>query len=167
MTTAGVHHRMGQEPASTAITRRRTGSLQRPTPEAMAIVRSTAAAVADRPAALAERFYYHLFDLAPAVRDMFPQDMTAQNDRLSRALFDAIRALVDPDRHAARMEANLHKLGLHHARRYGVQPEHYPFVGHALVRAVNDVSGDWSAAASSAWLWVYEWVSTHMIGDDH
>jgi hemoglobin-like flavoprotein len=131
----------------------------------MAIVQRTAAAVAGRPTALAESFYRHLFQLAPAVRDMFPQDMTAQNERLSRALFDAVRALVDPDRHAARMEDNLHKLGADHARRYGVRPEHYPYVGHALVRAVNDVSGDSSASTSSAWIWVYEWVSTHMIGE--
>jgi hemoglobin-like flavoprotein len=130
----------------------------------MAIVHRTAAAVADRPVALAERFYHYLFELAPAVRDMFPQDMTAQNERLARALLDAVRALVDPDRHAARMADDLHELGARHARRYGVQPEHYPFVGHALVRAVNDVSGDWSASTSSAWIWVYEWVSTHMIG---
>jgi hemoglobin-like flavoprotein len=128
-------------------------------------VRRSAAAVADRPVVLAERFYHHLFELAPAVRDMFPQDMTVQNERLSRALFDAVRALVDPDRHAARMQDNLHKLGADHARRYGVLPEHYPFVGHALVRAVNDVSGDSSASTSSAWIWVYEWISTHMIGD--
>jgi hemoglobin-like flavoprotein len=130
----------------------------------MAIVQRTAAAVADRPEALAERFYVHLFELAPAVRAMFPQDMTAQNERLSRALFDAVRALVDPDRHAARMEGNLHRLGADHARRYGVEPQHYPFVGHALVRAVNDVSGDSSAATSSAWIWVYEWISSHMLG---
>lgn len=131
----------------------------------MAIVRRTAEEVADRPAALAERFYVHLFELAPWVRDMFPQDMTAQNERLSRALFDAVRALVDPDRHAARMEANLHRLGADHAHRYGVRPEHYPYVGHALVRAVNDISGDSSASTSSAWIWVYEWISTHMMGD--
>jgi hemoglobin-like flavoprotein len=131
----------------------------------MAIVQRTAASVADRPVALAECFYHHLFELAPGVRGMFPQDMTAQNEKLSRALFEAVRALVDPDRHAARMEVNLHKLGADHARRHGVKPEHYPYVGHALVRAVSDVSGDWSASTSSAWLWVYEWVSTHMIGD--
>jgi hemoglobin-like flavoprotein len=131
----------------------------------MAIVHRTAAAVADRPSVLAERFYHYLFELTPAVREMFPQDMTAQNERLARALLDAVRALVDPDRYAARMENNLRELGAHHARRYGVRPEHYPFVGHALVRAINDVSGDWSASTSSAWIWVYEWMSTHMMGD--
>jgi hemoglobin-like flavoprotein len=130
----------------------------------MAIVHRTAGTVADRPVALAERFYHHLFELAPAVRSMFPQDMTAQNERLSRALFDAVTALVDPERHTAQMQDYLGKLGAHHAHRLGVRPEHYPYVGHALVRAVNDVSGDSSAATSSAWIWVYEWVSAHMIG---
>jgi hemoglobin-like flavoprotein len=145
----------------------RSGVLERPTSEAMAIVRATAAAVADRPEALAERFYYHLFDLAPGVRGMFPRSMTAQNERLSRALFDAVHALVGSDAQAVRMEQNLHRLGAQHADQHGVLPEHYPYVGHALVRAVSDVSGDWSAAASSAWLWVYQWVSTHMIKGPH
>ncbi|GAA0811356.1 globin domain-containing protein [Spirilliplanes yamanashiensis] len=134
----------------------------------MAQVQRTAAAVADEPAALAERFYHHLFQLAPGVRDMFPADMTAQNDRLAGALFDAVRALVDdPERRAPRMEAHLHRLGADHAHRYAVRPEHYPFVGHALVRAVQDVSGDWSASTSSAWLWVYEWMSSHMMSAAH
>jgi hemoglobin-like flavoprotein len=165
--TTGEHHRHEQQSAPVAHAYRRIGPLERPTPEAMAIVRATASAVADRPAALAERFYHHLFDIAPGVRSMFPKDMTAQNERLSRALFDAIRALVDSEAHAARMEQNLHRLGTDHAHRYGVQPMHYPYVGHALVRAVYDVSGDWAASTSSAWLWVYEWVSTHMIEGHH
>ena len=143
--------------------RGRTDLPQRPTPEAMAIVHRTVGAVADRPVDLAERFYHHLFERAPAVGDMFPQDMTAPNERLSRALFDIVAALVDPERHAAAMQDDLRRLGGHHAHRLGVRPEHYPYVGHALVRAVSDVSGDASASTSSAWIWVYEWVSAHMI----
>src|SRR5262249_29588823 len=118
----------------------------------------------DRPVALAEAFYAHLFDLAPGVRRMFPRDMTAQNERLCRALLDAIRALVEPERHAAGMERHLARLGAQHAQLYGVEPEHYPYVGHALVRAVRDLSGDRSVAVSSAWVWVYQWMSDHMLG---
>jgi hemoglobin-like flavoprotein len=156
-----THHRGGAPTGGRHV----AGVVHRPDADTMAVVQRTAAAVSDRPAELAERFYHHLFLLAPALRDMFPADMTAQNERLSRALFDAVRALVDPERNAARMEANLHRLGLDHARRYGVRPEHYPYVGHALVRAVHDVSGDWSASTSSAWLWVYDWISRNMLGD--
>jgi hemoglobin-like flavoprotein len=156
-----VHHMI--EAPGTRHGGRPAAPLQRPSAEAMALVQRTADAVADRPVALAERFYHHLFELAPGVRSMFPADMSGQNERLSRALFEAVRALVDPARDTSRMETNLHRLGADHARRYGVRPEHYPYVGHALVRAVSDVSGDWSASTSSAWLWVYTWVSTHML----
>ena len=131
----------------------------------MEIVQRTAATVADRPVALAEAFYHHLFVLAPSVRPMFPTDMTAQNDKLCRALLDSIRALVEPQHYARDMERNLYNLGAMHARRYAVQPEHYPYVGHALVRAVRDVSGDWTVSTSSAWIWVYDWMSAHMLGE--
>ncbi|WP_306207067.1 globin domain-containing protein [Actinoplanes sp. RD1] len=131
----------------------------------MRIVQSTASLVADRPVALAELFYRHLFELVPEARAMFPPDMTAQTEKLCRALLDGIRALTEPDRYAQDMERMLGMLGVHHARYYGVLPEHYPYVGHALVRAVRDLSGDWSVATSSAWIWVYDWMSAHMLGE--
>ncbi|AGL17645.1 globin domain-containing protein [Actinoplanes sp. N902-109] len=143
------------------------GASRRPSAEAMAIVQRTAAAVSDRPVALVEAFYQHLFLLAPGVRDMFPQDMTAQNDKLLAALLDGIQALVEPERYAYTMERNLYRLGAQHARRYGVLPEHYPYVGHALVRAVRDITGDWTVETSSAWIWVYDWMAAHMLGQVH
>jgi hemoglobin-like flavoprotein len=139
------------------------GAHRRPSPEALQIVQRTAAKVADRPVALAEAFYRHLFAMAPEVRPMFPADMTAQNERLCRALLDSIRALVEPDRYAVQMERALHRLGAQHSARYGVRPEHYPYVGHALVRAVGDVTDDWSSSTSSAWIWVYDWMAAHML----
>ncbi|GAB7038956.1 MULTISPECIES: globin domain-containing protein [Catenuloplanes] len=140
------------------------GDHPRPDAEAMRIVQRTAASVAERPVALAEAFYRHLFAMAPGVRAMFPDDMTAQNEKLCRALLDGIRALVEPERYAVQMERSLHRLGAHHADRYGVLPEHYPYVGHALVRAVGDVSDDWSSSTSAAWIWVYDWMAAHMLG---
>lgn len=141
------------------------GPHRRPSAEAMQIVQRTATLVADRPVALAEAFYQHLFIMAPGVRSMFPADMTAQNEKLLRALLDGIRALTEPERYATDMERMLGMLGRQHARYYQVQPEHYPYVGHALVRAVRDVSGDWTVATSSAWIWVYDWMSAHMLGE--
>lgn len=132
----------------------------------MRIVQRGAAQVADRPVALAESFYHHLFLLVPEVRSMFPADMTAQNDKLCRALVAAIQALVEPDRYAATMEGNLRALGRQHDHRFGVLPEHYPYVGHALVRAVRDLTGEWTAETSSAWVWVYDWLAAHMMAPE-
>jgi hemoglobin-like flavoprotein len=142
------------------------GDNRRPTIEAMEIVQRTAAKVADRPVALAEAFYAHLFMLAPGVRQMFPADMTAQNEKLCRALLNGVRALVEPDRYATDMERTLQRLGVHHAQYFHVRPEHYPYVGHALVRAVGDVSDDWTSGTASAWIWVYDWMAAHMLSAD-
>lgn len=129
----------------------------------MRLVQRSAALVADRPVALAESFYRHLFEMAPGVRPMFPADMTAQSEKLCQALVAAIQALVEPDRYAEHMEGDLRVLGRQHSQRWGVLPEHYPYVGHALVQAVREVTGEWTAATSSAWVWVYDWLSAHML----
>jgi hemoglobin-like flavoprotein len=123
------------------------------------MVRESCAAVADRPAQIAESFYQHLFELAPSVRGMFAQDMTTQNDRMSQALMDAVRGADNP----ARIEYVLQEMGARHARHHGAVPEHYPYVGHALVRAVRDLSPRWSTAVGSAWVQVYEWMAAHMV----
>ncbi|WP_306216391.1 globin domain-containing protein [Actinoplanes sp. RD1] len=150
------HHRFARTAAGRLI--------ERPDAEAMAVVQRTAAAVADRPVALAEKFYEHLFELAPAVRTMFPPDMTAQNDKLCRALFQCVGALVSSDEEMVRTVSALRRLGAHHEQHHAVRPEHYPYVGHALVRAVRDLSQEWSTSASSSWVWVYEWMTAHMLG---
>jgi hemoglobin-like flavoprotein len=115
--------------------------------------------VADRPAAIAEIFYEHLFELAPSVRSMFPADMSIQHERMSRTLIDAVRNADDP----VKVERLLQRMGAAHARNHAVIAEHYPYVGRALVRAVRDLSPRWSASVGSAWVQVYEWMAAHMI----
>lgn len=46
---------------------------------------------------LAQRFYDHLFLLAPAARSMFPPDMTTQTERLFSALLSAVDAMDRPE----------------------------------------------------------------------
>jgi hemoglobin-like flavoprotein len=108
---------------------------------------------------LAESFYWHLFDMVPEVRAMFPADMSMQHERMSRTLVDAVRGADDP----AAVERLLQRMGGAHARNHAVIPEHYPHVGRALVRAVRDLSPRWSPVVASAWVQVYEWMAAHMI----
>lgn len=131
----------------------------RPYAATIEIARQSCAAVADRPVVLAETFYSHLFDLAPEVRGMFPADMSMQHERMSRTLVDAVRDADDP----AAVERLLHRMGAAHARNHAVAPEHYPYVGRALVRAVRDLSPQWSSSVGAAWVQVYEWMVAHMI----
>ena len=30
---------------------------------------------------------------------------------------------------------------------------------------VRDVTGDWTVETSSAWIWVYDWMAAHMLGE--
>lgn len=135
---------------------------RRPAPEAIAAVRASCAAVADRPVRLAEVFYAHLFEMAPHTRTMFPADMTDQMQRMTDTLLAAIAHLENPD--TASIEALLRRLGATHRTAYGVEAEHYLYIGHALTRAVRDVAGPvYSGGLSSAWIAVYQWVAGHMI----
>ncbi len=133
-----------------------------PSDAVIALVQQSCAVVADRPVALAEAFYQHLFDMAPHARAMFPPDMTGQMQKMSDTLLTAITTLAGGD--TAELEIVLHRLGAQHRTHYQVAPEHYLYIGHALTRAVRDVSGPlWSGTLSSAWIAVYQWVATHMI----
>ena len=135
--------------------------IARPAPAVIAIVRASCAAVADRPVALAEAFYAHLFEMAPQVRAMFPADMTGQMQKMSDTLFAAIAHLDAADTTA--LEATLQRLGRTHSTHYHVEREHYHYIGHALTRAVRDVAGGaYSGYMSSAWIAVYQWVAAHM-----
>lgn len=93
---------------------------------------------------------------------MFPADMTEQMQKMTDTLLAAVSTLASVD--TAGLETVLHRLGAQHRARYGVEPDHYLYIGHALTRAVRDVSGSlWSGALSSAWIAVYQWVAAHMI----
>jgi hemoglobin-like flavoprotein len=132
----------------------------RPDAATIAKVRQSCAAVADRPVQLAESFYEHLFELAPSVRGMFAEDMTLQHERMCRILLEAV-TLADQNPEA--VELLLHQMGAQHARHFDVVPEHYPYVGRALVRAVRALSPRWSSEVGSAWVQVYEWLAAHMV----
>jgi hemoglobin-like flavoprotein len=135
--------------------------IPRPAPSVIAAVQASCAAVAHRPVCLAEAFYVHLFEMAPHLRAMFPPDLTGQMQKMSDTLLGAIAQLGTAD--TAKLEAALRRLGADHHTRFRVEPEHYHYVGHALTRAVRDVSGPgYSGSLSSAWISVYQWVAAHM-----
>lgn len=141
-------------------------TFRRPDPSTVEAVRASCALVADRPALLAEAFYAHLFEMAPGLRPMFPVDMTGQMQKMSETLLWAVAQLgsADNEDDVAEVEAALVRLGATHRTRYGVETEHYGYIGHALTRAVKDIAGArFSGGLSSAWIGVYQWVAAHMI----
>jgi NAD(P)H-flavin reductase len=96
-------------------------------------------------------FYGRLFAENPELRPMFPAAMDAQRDRLFHALTRIVHGLSRPDE----MEHYLRHLGLDH-RKYGVQAEHYPAVGRALLATLAKFSDDeWTPGAEAAWAGAY------------
>ncbi|WP_017569416.1 globin domain-containing protein [Nocardiopsis halotolerans] len=130
-----------------------------PAPAVIDAVRQSCAGLPPGSTHLADRFYQNLFAMAPAVRDMFPQNMRTQKERMAFALLEVVRYLDEPEEVAG----YLRQLGAQHKRSLGVRPEHYPYVGRALVRAVSEVSPTWSSSMSSAWIDVYEWITANML----
>jgi len=127
-------------------------------PDSVRLVQRSVRFVEDRPVELAERFYAHLFWLAPETRAMFPPDMTAQSDKLCRALVAAVEGLGTP----WSIEPVLRQLGADHLK-YGVRPEHYTPVGQALLCAVRELAGNsWESSLGTAWVDVFEYLAGAM-----
>lgn len=112
--------------------------------------------IADQAAAL---FYARLFELDPALRELFRGDMVDQGRKLMTAIATAVASL---ERFEAIMPA-LRQLGARHAS-YGVEEEHYATVGAALVWALEKGLGaDFTPPVREAWTSVYSLLANTMI----
>lgn len=136
--------------------------VRRPSRAVIEAVQASCLAVAERPVRLAEEFYASLFEMAPQLRGMFQEDMSAQMQTMTDVLLGAIAQIATAD--TAELEVVLRRLGATHRTRYGVENVHYGYIGHALTRAVREVAGPaYSGALSSSWIALYQWVAAHMI----
>ena len=109
---------------------------------------------------LMRRFYDRLFEAAPSVKPLFANvDMQRQREALLNMLVvvrESLRDLED-------IVPDLEDLGERHAG-YGARPEHYPYVGAALIGAMSDIAGEsWKPEYTSAWEEAYEVVQGVML----
>ena len=108
---------------------------------------------------LMDEFYSRLFEAAPAVRPLFPDDMKRVKTMLLGALVLVRQSLRDLDN----LVPKLHALGARHVA-YGAKAEHYPVVGSALIDAMAAVAGAaWTEEIEQAWLAAYTVVAGAMI----
>ena len=116
------------------------------TPRQIALVRQSWVRVQPVADEAAKAFYDRLFELDPALRPLFRNDMLEQGRKLMAMLSVAIHALERVD-----SLAGLQDLGVRHAR-YGVKPEHYPRVGEALLWMLEEALGRaFTAEVKEAW----------------
>jgi hemoglobin-like flavoprotein len=96
----------------------------------------------------AELFYAELFAIDPSLRSMFKSDMQDQHKKLLSALALVVRALHTPDNIIGAAQ----KLAVKHLD-YGVEPQHYTYVGNALLRTLKKGLGsEFTPALCDAWV---------------
>src|SRR5579871_1026805 len=98
------------------------------TPDQVKLVQQSFAMVAPIADQAAVIFYDRLFEVAPAVKAMFPADMTEQRKKLMATLAVVVGGLSNLESILPAASA----LAIRHVG-YGARPEHYPVVGSTLL----------------------------------
>jgi hemoglobin-like flavoprotein len=98
------------------------------TPEEVSLVQLSWEKVAPISDAAADLFYGKLFELDPALKELFPDDMTEQKKKLMQTLAVCVNGLTDLGEIVPAVRA----LGQRHVA-YRVRDEHYAIVGSALL----------------------------------
>ena len=129
------------------------------TPDQITAIQESFAKVAPISEQAAVIFYNRLFEVAPAVRAMFPTDMSDQRKKLMSTLAVVVSGLsnLESIRPAASALATRHVA-------YGAKAEHYPVVGGALLWTLEKGLGaDWTPQVAAAWTAAYTTLSNFMI----
>jgi hemoglobin-like flavoprotein len=129
------------------------------TPHQIELVQKTFAQVTPIASAAADLFYGRLFETAPAVRRLFPDDMRDQKRKLMMTLGVVVSALPQIDTLMPAVRA----LGQRHAG-YGARAEHFAPVGAALLWTLAQGLGDaFTPEVKDAWTVAYGVLSATMI----
>ena len=130
-------------------------------PSQVKLVQESFAKVAPISEQAAVIFYDRLFEVAPAVKAMFPADMTEQRKKLMGMLAAVVNGLANLESILPAASA----LAKRHVG-YGAKPEHYPVVGGALLWTLEKGLGEaWTPAVAAAWTAAYDTLSSFMISE--
>jgi nitric oxide dioxygenase len=129
------------------------------TPQQIKLVQNSFAQVAPIATIAADLFYGRLFEIAPQVRRMFPQEMAEQKKKLMAMLGTVVNGLSRLDTLMPAVRA----LGKRHAA-YDVHEEHFAPVGAALLWTLEQGLGDdFTPEVKEAWATAYGVLSSVMI----
>jgi nitric oxide dioxygenase len=129
------------------------------TPEQVQLVQQSFARISPIADQAAVMFYDRLFAIAPAVKAMFPADLTEQRRKLMATLAIVVNGLSDLPSILPAASA----LATRHVA-YGARPEHYPVVGAALLWTLERGLADgWTPDVADAWRAAYGMLSGFMI----
>ena len=131
------------------------------TPDQVKLVQDSFAKVVPISETAAVLFYDRLFEIAPAVKAMFPADMTEQRRKLMMMLAAVVKGLGDLPSILPAASA----LATRHVS-YGAKAEHYPVVRSALLWTLEKGLGDgWTPDIAAAWTTAYGTLSGYMISE--
>ncbi len=129
------------------------------TPEQITLVQESFKKVAPIAGPAADIFYDRLFEVAPQVRPLFPEDMTDQKKKLMQMIGIAVNGLTRLDDILPAVQ----DLGRRHIG-YDVTPEHYDIVGEALIFTLGKGLGDdFTEELKAAWVETYGTLASVMI----
>lgn len=121
------------------------------TPTQVELVQTSYKKVIPIAATAADLFYDRLFEVTPALRKLFPQDLAEQKGKLMTMLTATVTNLHQLYTILPAVEA----LGKRHVG-YGVKPEHYALVGGALLWTLERGLGpDFTPDVKAAWTEAY------------
>ena len=129
------------------------------TPEQVKLVQQSFAKVVPISETAAVMFYDRLFQIAPAVKALFPADKAEQRRKLMATLAIVVNGLGS-------LETILPAVSSMATRHvsYGVNAEHYPVVGTALLWALEKgLGGAWTPEVADAWTAAYGTLAGFMI----
>jgi hemoglobin-like flavoprotein len=128
------------------------------TPDQRRLVRQTFDLLRNQTLPVSLLFYGKLFELDPATRRLFHNDLAAQGQKIMDMLEAVVRSMDSFDA----MRERLRDLGRQHAG-YGVKPGNYETVIAALIWTFGQALGpDFDASAREAWRLILTEVSETM-----
>jgi nitric oxide dioxygenase len=131
------------------------------TPDQIKLVQDSFAKVGPISEKAAELFYGRLFEIAPQVRAMFPDDMSEQRKKLMATLAIVVQGLNNLDTILPAASA----LAKRHVS-YGAEAAHYPVVGQALLWTLEQGLGPpWTPEVAAAWTGAFTTLSEFMISE--
>jgi hemoglobin-like flavoprotein len=133
------------------------------TPDQVKLVQDSFSRVAPISDQAAVLFYDRLFEVAPVVKAMFPDDLTEQRKKLMATLAVVVNGLSNLEAVLPAASA----LAKRHVS-YGAKPEHYPVVGGALLWTLEKGLGEaWTPDVAAAWTAAYGTLSGYMISEGY
>lgn len=133
------------------------------TPDELALLETDLQAVLAEPDAFAIAFYEVMFELAPASRSLFPDDLTAQRVKLVDELGVLVQAVTTTRDQADLQDfvARGRELGARHVG-YGVHRRDYDVMGQALLAALGATLPTWDAPRLTVWTKLYRLITDVM-----